>query len=201
MTNRYRPPSVALPVSPLLITESADEFDRIKAALYEQIRPCAILEEICVADIVYLTWEIIRYQQCKAHIINAHFRNALTSLLNRLIRDPTQYGFEVEDSAEELARKWFTDKAIKKQVKELLELHHLDESAIRAEAFRQSASQLEQLDRIQASLEARRDRVIRSIPAYRSVLAELLRDSSDKIVEGRMLEPTSALSEGRADGR
>jgi hypothetical protein len=201
MTNRYRPPLPTLLASPLLITESSDEFDRINADLHEQISPRGIVEEICVADVAYLTWESLRIRRCKAQIINGHFRDALASLLDSLIRDPEQYGFEVEEAAADIATKWFTDNAIKKQAQQLLKVHHLDESAILAEAFRLSATQLEPMDRMQASAEVRRDRVIRSIPEYRFVFAKLLRDTSDRIIDGKVLEPSPALGDGRAAAR
>jgi hypothetical protein len=56
-------------------------------------------------------------------------------------------------------------------------------NAIEGEAIRKSSSSLELLDRMLASLEARRNRALRCIGDYR--LARQLRESSDRMIEGQ----------------
>jgi hypothetical protein len=77
-----------LPKSPLLITESADQFDCIRAALNHEIRPNGIIEHMYVADIAQLVWEILRLRRCKVSIINLAFRAAVEKLAAYLLRDP-----------------------------------------------------------------------------------------------------------------
>jgi len=86
----------------------------------------------------------------------------------------------VEGEAEALAQAWFTDQEAKKQVSEILAGFDLDESAIEAEAIRRSSSELELLDRMLNSLESRRD-----VAEYRASLAHQLRESSDRIIDGK----------------
>jgi len=62
--------SALLPGVPLLITESKDEFERIREALDYQIKPRGIIEQIYVEDIAYLVWEILRLRRSKTAIIN-----------------------------------------------------------------------------------------------------------------------------------
>ena len=181
-----------LPAVPLLITESRDEFDRIRNALDQEIKPRGIIEQMDVADIAELHWDILRLRRCKVAIINSELRPALASLLDRLSRKPgdPQEGdllYSMSTEAENLAKQWFTDKAGKKQVSELLGQFQLDESAIEAEAIRRSAADLEKIDRMLASLESRRNRVLRHIAEYREVFARRLRESSDRIIEGKAL--------------
>ena len=49
-----------LPKSPLLITESADEFDAVRDAFEREIKPQGIIEQMYVHDISSLVWEILR---------------------------------------------------------------------------------------------------------------------------------------------
>src|SRR5207249_10443109 len=147
-----------LPKVPLLITESADEFDALRDAFEREIKPLGIIEQMYVHDICSIVWEILRLRRCKVVIINSAFRSALEGLLMRALRQPGQYG--VRNQAEALAHAWFTDKEAKKQVSEILSEFELDESAIEAEAIRASSSDLELLDRMLASLESRRDKVL-----------------------------------------
>jgi hypothetical protein len=82
---------------------------------------------------------------------------------------------------------WFTHPEAKKVVSKILSQFQLDESAIEAEAIRLSFSDLEFLDKMLASLESRRDKALRRIGDYRESLARQLRESADRIIEGKDL--------------
>src|SRR6516164_3818868 len=174
-----------LPKLPLLITESADEFDALRDAFEQEIKPRGIIEQIYVHDISAIVWEILRLRRCKVVIINLALRSALQSLLKQLLRQPGQYGYEVEDEAQTLAQSWFTDQEAKKEVSELLSRFELDESAIEAEAIRKSSSELELLERMLTSLESRRDKALGCVAEYRASLAHQLRESADRIIDGK----------------
>jgi hypothetical protein len=81
-----------------------------------------------------------------------------------------------------LARDWFSDPNVKKQIADLLREFDLDESAIEAEAIRQSADDLERIDRLMASAEARRDKSLVCVAQYRGDFGALLRDSSNRLI-------------------
>ena len=130
---RRRNELTLLPKLPLLITESADEFDALRDAFEQEIKPRVIIEQMYVHDMSAMVWEILRLRRCKVVVINSAFRSALQSLLTQLLRQPGQYGYEVEDEAQTLAQSWFTDQEAKKQVSETLSRFDLDESAIEAE--------------------------------------------------------------------
>jgi hypothetical protein len=170
-----------LPKLPLLITESADEFNALRDAFEREIKPSGIIEQMYVHDICSIVWEILRLRRCKVVIINSAFRRALQNLLAQLVRQPSQYEYEVEDEAQTLAHAWFT----KKQVSEILSRFKLDESAIEAEAIRGSSADLELLDQMLASLETRRNKALGCVAEYRASLAHQLRESADRIIDGK----------------
>jgi hypothetical protein len=174
-----------LPKLPLLITESPDEFDALRDAFEREIKPRGIIEQMYVHDICSIVWEILRLRRCKVVIINSALRSALQSLLKQLLRQPGQYEYEVEDEAQTLAQSWFTDQESKKEVSELLSRFELDESAIEAEAIRKSSSDLELLERMLTSLESRRDKALGCVAEYRASLAHQLRESADRIIDGK----------------
>src|SRR5262249_57574120 len=68
---------------------------------------------------------------------------------------------------------------------ELLSRFNLDESAIEAEAIRKSSSDVELLDRMLTSLESRRDKALGCVAQYRASLAHQLRESADRIIDGK----------------
>jgi hypothetical protein len=174
-----------LPKLPLLITESADEFDALRDAFEREIKPQGIIEQMYVHDISSIVWEILRLRRCKVVIINAAFRRALENLLEQLLGQANEDPFDVEDEAQALAQAWFTDQEAKKQVSETLSRFNLDESAIEAEAIRRSSSDLELLDRMQTSLESRRNKALGCVAEYRASLAHQLRDSADRIIDAK----------------
>ena len=180
--------------APLLITESKADFDRIRDALKEEIKPRGILEQIYVEDMAYLSWEVLRLRRSKAAIVNLAFRAALKELITQLLREPGQYTHELGDQPEELARDWFSDPKVKKQVADLLQEYDLDESAIEAEAIRQSADDLERIDRLMASAEARRDKALVCVAQYRGDFGALLRDSSNRVIRKETLQLEHDLS-------
>jgi hypothetical protein len=181
---RRRNELALLPKLPLLITESADEFDALRDAFEREIKPRGIIEQMYVHDISAIVWEILRLRRCKVIIINSAFRSALENLLVQL-RQPGQQEFQARDPARELAQAWFTDKEAKNQVSELLSRFDLDESAIEAEAIRKSSSDLELLDGMLASLETRRNKALGCVAEYRASLAHRLRESADRIIDGK----------------
>jgi hypothetical protein len=69
----------------------------------------------------------------------------------------------------------------------LLKYFDLDESAIEAEAIRRSAADIELLDRLLASIEARRDKALRRIAEYRGELGRQMRQAADRIIDGKAL--------------
>src|SRR5262249_27448746 len=155
-----------LPKLPLLITESADEFDALRDTFEQEIKPRGIIEQMYVHDISSLVWEILRLRRCKVVIINSALRRAFQDLFDPLLRQPGQYEYYEEDEAQALAQAWFTDEAAKKRVSELLRRVELDESAIEAEAIRKSCSELELLDRMLTSLESRRNKALGCVAEY-----------------------------------
>src|SRR6516225_3196275 len=174
-----------LPKLPLLITEAADEFDALRDAFEQEIKPRGIIEHMYVHDISSIVWEILRLRRCKVVIINSAFRSALQDLLKQVLRQPGQYEHHVEGEAQILAQSWFTDQEAKKQVSEILSGFDLDESAIEAEAITRSSSDLEVLDRMLTSLESRRNKALGCVAEYRASLAHQLQESADRIIDGK----------------
>ena len=174
-----------LPKLPLLITESADEFEALRDAFEREIKPQGIIEQMYVDDHSSIVWDILRLRRCKVVIINSAFRSALEHLLVQLLKGPGQYDYEVQDKAQALAHAWFTDREAEKQVSQTLNRFDLDESAIEAEAIRRSSSDLELLDRMLTSLESRRNKALRCVAEYRASLAHQLRESADRIIDDK----------------
>ena len=188
MTKANKVSSTLLRTAPLLITESRDEFDRLRDELKEEIKPRGFIEHMYIEEFACLVWDIIRLRRCKIAIINLAFRTALKEIITQLLVKPGDLKFQVDEQSKRLAHEWFSDPDVKKEVAELLQEFNLDETAIEAEAFRKSADDLERIDRLIASAEARRDKALACIAHYRGDFGALLRESSDRLVDGKVLK-------------
>jgi hypothetical protein len=138
-----------------------------------------------VDDISSIVWEILRLRRGKAAIINSAFHEAAVKVLMECLKTPGKIQPYLRSQAESLARARFKDEQGKKQVADTLNQNGFDEYTIEGEAIRLSSSTLEQLDRMLASLEARRNRALRCIGEYRDGLVRQLRASSDRMIEGQ----------------
>jgi hypothetical protein len=167
---------------PLLRTESEEEFDALHKALEQEIEPRGIIEQMYVADICHIIWESLRLHRNKAIIINIAYRAALEHILTRLLHKPGQFADAEQKQAQALAEKWFQEQNAKDKVLQLLNRVDLDETAIEAQAIITVSSELELLNRMLASLEARRNKALRCIAEYRDSLATQLRERSDRTI-------------------
>ncbi len=170
--SKQRRAHALLPATPLLVTESEDEFDRIYDALDQELSPRGIVLQIYVAEYANLTWEILRLQRCKAGIINA----AIFDCVMKQTKDTVEGLNKASLNPEE-----------KKRLLAIFRDCPVDNPAIEAEAIRRVASDLEQLNRMQASLESRRNKILRSIAEYRADFATQVRESADRIIDGKVL--------------
>src|SRR5579862_6138285 len=155
----------------------------------KEIKPRGIVEQFFVEDIIYISWDILRFHRSRTALINLTFRAALEKILTELLRSPKMLTLldSREMDARELAFGWFSDEKAKSKVVKLLKQFHLDETVIEAEAMRNCAAELERFDRLLASAESRRNRALRSVTEYRTDLALRLRATSDRIIDGEVL--------------
>jgi hypothetical protein len=165
--------------TPLLITESENDFAELKMALTRELQPRSIIERIYVADIATIVWEISRLRRCKVAIVNMAFKDALSNLLYRLVgHDPAH-----RQIIEKAPGDWFLNRKVRSEVSGLLENFHLDQSAIEAEAIRSKFSELEMLDRMLTLHEARFNKTLRSIHDYQDNFGSRVRQAANRLVE------------------
>ena len=134
-----------------------------------------------VEDVAYLSWDVLRLRRSKTAIVNLAFRAAMKKLTGQLLREPGQR-ISTRGSARRIGTGLVLRPNVKKQIADLLREFDLDESAIEAEAIRQSADDLERIDRLMASAEARRDKALVCVAQYRGDFGALLHDSSDRLI-------------------
>jgi hypothetical protein len=146
----------------LLSFESERDYRLPHDAIRDHISPQDVLEEMWTSEIIEGEWETVRLRRHKNLIVSLAKPAALRNLLGSIWVDAD------DDQVDDVARRWFTNKDIRKRVETLLRSHDLDESAIDVEAYRVSMGDLAEIDRRLSELAVRRDKIFRQIEDYRA---------------------------------
>jgi hypothetical protein len=169
--------------TPVLITESVEEFVALRKQLDDEIGPNGVIEQAWVDDLAAVMWEILRLLRIKAEILNGAFCKALIKILERVWSEDFENYLERDHAIEDLAWNWLRNHSdAKEKVSELLAQHQLDETVIEAESFRMRAEDLERLDLMLSRAELRREKLLTGIAAFRQGLAKLVRRVSDELL-------------------
>jgi hypothetical protein len=170
--------------TPVLITESVDEFVALSKRLYDEIQPNGIIEQGWVDDLAAVMWDIMRLLRIKAEILNGAFYEALIKILEQVWSDDFEEYLSRKRAIEDLAWQWLgNDSDARGKVSEPLGQHQLDETAFEAQAFRMRAEDLDKLDFMLSRAELRREKLLTAIAAFRQGLGKLVRQASDQLLE------------------
>jgi hypothetical protein len=115
MTKSNSGPLSPIPLVPLMITESEEEYHRIRQGFYDEIGPVGIIEQMYVEDLIDIVWEIVRLKRCKVGVTNMAFHDASVSVLQRFLQ-----------AGPDLAYEWISDPKVAKVVEDELAKYKLD---------------------------------------------------------------------------
>jgi hypothetical protein len=114
--------------SPLLPTESVEEYERDRSRIENALDPCDAIEQIYFEDFVYGRLQMRRLQRWNLATVKAALVEAVYAVLRELN--------ELENiDVNVVVGQWCTDPVARATVSAILAKHGLDESAIEAEAF------------------------------------------------------------------
>jgi hypothetical protein len=164
--------------TPLLATESMQEYEACRAELIGHLDPRDPIERLYCEDFVRRHWDTLRWHGAKAATANLALRDALYEVLvERLGEFPPG-----QETAGHLA-KWFAEAGIRKEISDVLARYNLDESVIEAEAHRRCVSDLMKFDQLLISAESRRDKALHHLTAYRDGLGQKLGRKTIDMIE------------------
>ena len=164
--------------------EAVDELAKIREEIFNDLNPVGAIDEIYSEEVAVNTFEIRVIRRLKIATVTRARLEALRELLEQFLSREDFDGdlLVYQRAAEDLARKWFSNRKTRAVVAKLLRKYHLDESAIDAAAMRLCGEDLERLDRRLTLAEVRRDKALRLIYEYRQSLGGNIRQN------GRCLE-------------
>ena len=150
--------------SPLLPTESVDEYERDRSRIEDAIDPCDAIEQIYFEDFAYERLQMLRLQRWNLATVKAALVEAVYAVLRELN--------ELENiDVNVVVEQWCTDSVARATVSDILAKHGLDESAIEAEAFRRRSRDVTVIDQLLTSHASRRDKSLQSLAFFREMKA------------------------------
>ena len=86
---------------PPLVLEGEDSaaYDELVGRMYAAVKPVDVLDEMFIADVASLEWEVLRWRRLKFHLIRSCAHNALTKFLGEYLN----YDLYREEFTEDLS--------------------------------------------------------------------------------------------------
>jgi hypothetical protein len=149
----------------LLVSDSQWRHTALRNAILEQLKPRDFIEHMWAAEIIQGEWETLQLRRFKSLIVTSARRPALENLLHLLLQNART------GDIDDLADRFFSNKGVRRKIGAILRDFGLTEANIDAEAFRQSLSDLAEINRRLAELGSRRDRILQRLEDHRAGLA------------------------------
>jgi hypothetical protein len=143
---KYTIPTELEPVferRPILLNESAEEYDRLRDSIVEMMEPTNISEWMLVLSVVRYNWEDFRLGNMKAALVNLTWKEAVRIVMEALVPGDAE---QRARKAQELSGLYFRPEG-HGQVLAILAGHKLTEAAIAAQAMAVRLPEIEVLDR------------------------------------------------------
>lgn len=152
--------------APLIPGDDATGYDTLLARVSGAVPPGDLIEEVWVRDVADLVWEAVRLRRLKAALLTACANEGMQKLLA---------GLDVGMS-HDLSKRWAArELAAVAQVDAALAAAGLGMDHVMAQTLRLRIGEIERIDRMIASAEARRSATLREIAHHREHFAASLR--------------------------
>lgn len=192
---RHQPPLQGIPKDiaafigdrPIVQGENSREYDALFGKLAAFVTPRDPIEWIWTKDIADAHWEARRARRFRDEILNLGRFDAMKRVAQNLLQHK-HCGAGIEQLVKQAVSDWMQPDGEAKMA-EFLRQYDLEPSAIAAEVFMTRGQPYDQLERMAASADKRRDALLREIERRRSWRAEQFRDAS-KIVDAEAEEVT-----------
>ena len=165
---------IGMAPAPVLMGEDEADYAGLAARVVSVSGLRDAIEELLLRDVIDLTWEILRLRRLKAGLLRASMSAGVSRVLETV-------GYPYFQS-ERLSQDWAAGAAkARKQVDAVLAGAGLSIEEATAKTFESKIEVFEQIDRMQASAEARRNNALREIDRHREAAGAAARQAIDEV--------------------
>ena len=169
---------------PLLHWEDPDDYNRLLEFIAVEVKPKGAMEWLYTKDIADLTWEGLRLRRIKATCINSGTPRASRAILGPIAGIAEAFCKFNEGNWIELvvSNSLGGDEKASKTVETLLHGGGLKRDALTAASFCEQIKIIENIERMQAGADRRRDQLLHEIERRRFALSQRLREASKSAI-------------------
>jgi hypothetical protein len=149
----------------LMPGESLNDYEAIRDVIIQEMAPQSGIEWLWAADLVELSWDIIRYRALRQKMLNVRRRDAIDTLLQRLDLPGIPHAFR-QSALEQTrlnAEQWRIDPIASAEIESRLTAQGIDEGSVNAEVLIQSRELFIMFDSLMQSAQTRRMLLLREI--------------------------------------
>ncbi|MBL0406262.1 hypothetical protein JKG68_20080 [Microvirga aerilata] len=162
---------------PLILGESEANYDLLLSKATKAVAPTDVVEDVWVKDIADLTWDAERGKRLKASLLMTARKKALDRLIAQTDGPHLQ---SAEPLTSAYTNAWLQgEPAAVETFNRLLAERGLDVNSVMALALSECLGDIERIDRMIASAEARRNRILLEIELRREVKARQQRSTEE----------------------
>jgi hypothetical protein len=168
----------------LMPGENLGDYQAIRDMIIEEIAPQSGIEWLWTADLVELSWDIVRYRTLRQKLLEVRRRDAIEALLQRLDLPgiPDAFAQSARNQTRLNAEQWRTDPIANDEIENRLIAQGIDEGSVNAELLIQSRELFLMFDSLMQSAQSRRVLLLREINRRRiSLEYEPVRSGKSRI--------------------
>jgi len=175
---------------PLVLGEAAPDYDELLSRIMTAVKPTDTIETLWAKDVADLMWEAQRYRRIKAGLLMQAGRQALTDHLAQ-VKDAGKIEGERQLTVSKLVAAYVEGNSTAvAEVSRILHSRGFDIDMLMAQALTQRLADVERVDRLIASADARRNRALSEIDRRRDAFARRLRMAAHDVID--IVEPRAA---------
>jgi hypothetical protein len=149
----------------LMPGESLNDYEAIRDMIIQEITPQSGIEWLWAADLIELSWDIVRYRELRQKMLEIRRRDAIDAMLQRLDLPGIPHPFRqsARDQTRLNAEQWQTDPIANAEIENRLTTQGIDDGSVNAEVLIQSRELFIMFDSLMQSAQARRIMLLREI--------------------------------------
>jgi hypothetical protein len=172
---------------PLIGGEDPVAYDALTRKVTADVQPRDTIEKLLIRDFVDLAWEVFRLRRLKANVLKTGEDIGIDTFIRRLLPN--------DDSAYDLSEEWTACKPrALRRVSNLLTKAGVTADAVVGETLVARLDDVERIDRLIASAEARRNNALREIDRHRSALGAALRAAIEEAEDAEFTDVEASQS-------
>jgi hypothetical protein len=149
----------------LMPGERLSDYEALRDMIIEEIAPQSGIEWLWAADLIELSWDIVRYRALRQKMLKVRRQEAIDAMLQRVDLPGIPYPFRqsARDQTRLNAEQWRTDSVASAEIENRLAAQGIDEGSVNAEVLIQSRELFIMFDSLMQSAQTRRILLLREI--------------------------------------